>query len=109
MVDAAGGAGLDPMRIVEAVEDAGFDARELHLRVRGSLGKHEGRPALRLPGPPDLLLLEEGEKLDELERAALPEGTRLELEGPLHPAAEERPASIGVDVWRELEAVEPAG
>ena len=75
-------------------------------RARGELVEHEGLPALRLPGPPDLLILAGGERLEELMDSGLPPGTRIRVTGHLHPSHGEKPPGMEVDEWEEVERSE---
>ncbi len=85
-----------------AVEDAGFGAVDIRIKASGSMTEHEGRMALRLPAPPERLMLIGGERIDELEAAQLPVDSRVELRGRLHPAGEDQLAAMEVDEWDEL-------
>jgi hypothetical protein len=95
--------GFDPTRIATAVRDAGFGPAEIRLEAEGRLEHHEGLLALRLPGPPHLLILEGGDGFEGLKACGPPVGSRVRVEGHLHPSHAEKPAGMEVDEWEEPE------
>lgn len=103
------GAGFDPTLIAPAIRDAGFSARELMVTAHGELTEHEGLPALRLAGSPELLILAGGTRLAELTDSGLSPGTGLRVTGHLHPSQEEKPPGMEVDEWQEVERSEQEG
>jgi len=69
--------------------------------------EHEGLLALRLPGPPHLLILAGGEGIEELKASGPALGSRVRVEGQLHPSHADKPAGMEIDEWEELERAEP--
>ena len=103
IVRAREGGGFDPTLIARAIRDAGFSAREVTVTARGELVEHEGLSALRLPGPPGLLVLAGGERIDELLDSGLPPGSRIRVAGHLHPSHADEPPGMEVDEWEEVD------
>jgi len=60
-----------------------------------------------LPTGPDLIVLAGGAKVDELEAAEVLVGSRIAVEGELHPSHADEPPGMKVDEWRKLEPVSP--
>lgn len=106
MVRAREDESLDPTQIPGAVKDAGFGPGEIRLKARGVLAVHSDLLALRLPSAPGLLVLAGGERFDELEESGLPIGSRVLVEGKMHPSHADRPPGMEVQRWEELERVD---
>ncbi len=68
---------------------------------------HEGFLALRLPGPPHLLILAGGKGFEELKASGSARGLRVRVEGHLHPSHADKPAGMEVDEWERLERADP--
>ncbi len=103
VIEAKPGEGFDPARVTRAVRDAGFGPGPLRLRAAGTLAAYEDLPALSLPTAPGLLVLTGGEELDALRASRLPAGSRIVVEGDLHPPHADKPPGLTVRSWRELE------
>ena len=102
MIQAREGEGFDPRQVGRAIKDAGFGPGRIHVRAQGILTRQEDLLALELPSAPLLLILAGGERIDDLRASGPALGSRIVVEGLLHPSHGDQPPGMEVQKWMQV-------
>ncbi len=94
------GKSFNPSLIRKAVNDAGFTAGEVRLTARGKLVQYDKFLALKVPTLEQVIVMEGGNRSDELRQKSEFIGREFTVSGRLHPSHGDQPPGMTVDNWR---------